>query len=63
MLSTPPTYAEHFGLTLREGTFLCWDPKTIQGARVAVVQPSGDVSIVAASAPVPWPDEACEGIL
>eukprot|EP00969_Alexandrium_andersonii_P294484 13016697-Alexandrium_andersonii.AAC.1 len=42
---------------MEEGIFLCWDPKTIQGAYVAVVRPNGNMSIVVASAPNPWPHE------
>eukprot|EP00975_Prorocentrum_lima_P002279 497469-Prorocentrum_lima.AAC.1 len=40
-----------------EGIFLCWVPKTIQGAYIAAVRPSGNVSIVVASAPTQWPRE------
>eukprot|EP00975_Prorocentrum_lima_P038825 8156289-Prorocentrum_lima.AAC.1 len=42
---------------MEEGIFLCWDPKTIQGACLAVVRPNGNTSIVVASAPNPWPHE------
>eukprot|EP00975_Prorocentrum_lima_P062621 12886629-Prorocentrum_lima.AAC.1 len=42
---------------MEEGIFLCWDPKTIQWAYIASVRPNGHVSIVVASAPVPWPHE------
>eukprot|EP00975_Prorocentrum_lima_P051195 10725356-Prorocentrum_lima.AAC.1 len=42
---------------MEEGIFLCWDPKTMQGAYSAVVRPNGNVSIVVASAPTPWPHE------
>eukprot|EP00975_Prorocentrum_lima_P038795 8149765-Prorocentrum_lima.AAC.1 len=40
---------------MEEGISLYWDPKTIHGAYIAGVRPSGDVSIVVASAPTPWP--------
>eukprot|EP00975_Prorocentrum_lima_P031222 6554626-Prorocentrum_lima.AAC.1 len=40
---------------MEEWIFLCWDPKTIQGACIAIVRPNGNVSIVVASAPTPWP--------
>eukprot|EP00975_Prorocentrum_lima_P035415 7436507-Prorocentrum_lima.AAC.1 len=42
---------------MEEGMFLCWDPKTIQGAYIAVLRPNGSVRIVVASAPTPWPHE------
>eukprot|EP00975_Prorocentrum_lima_P071391 12937375-Prorocentrum_lima.AAC.1 len=40
-----------------QGIFVCWDPKSMQGAYIASVRPNGNVSIVVASAPVPWPHE------
>eukprot|EP00975_Prorocentrum_lima_P070856 12934438-Prorocentrum_lima.AAC.1 len=46
---------------MEEGVFLCWDPKTIQGADIAAVRPNGHVSIVVASAPTPWPHEYVKG--
>eukprot|EP00975_Prorocentrum_lima_P026774 5626024-Prorocentrum_lima.AAC.1 len=42
---------------MEEGMFLCWDPKTIQGAYIASVRPNGNVSMVVASAATPWPHE------
>eukprot|EP00975_Prorocentrum_lima_P044662 9357664-Prorocentrum_lima.AAC.1 len=42
---------------MEEWIFLCWDPKTIQGAYIAVARPNGNVSIVVASGPTPWPHE------
>eukprot|EP00975_Prorocentrum_lima_P060372 12659440-Prorocentrum_lima.AAC.1 len=63
IVSRQPNDVEHAGAKLREDIYLCWDHKTIQGARVAVVQPSGDVSIVTARAPMSWPDEKCDGFL
>eukprot|EP00975_Prorocentrum_lima_P034833 7318960-Prorocentrum_lima.AAC.1 len=46
---------------MEEGILLCWDPKTIQGAYIASVRPNGNVSIVVASAPTPWPHEKVKG--
>eukprot|EP00975_Prorocentrum_lima_P028934 6079674-Prorocentrum_lima.AAC.1 len=46
---------------MEEGISLCWDPKAIQGAYIAVVRPNGNLSTVVASAPTPWPHEKCEG--
>eukprot|EP00975_Prorocentrum_lima_P024816 5209604-Prorocentrum_lima.AAC.1 len=42
---------------MEEGIFLCWEPKTIQGAYTATVGPNGNVSIVVASVPTPSPHE------
>jgi len=43
-----------------EGIFLSWDAGTIQGAYVAVPNPTKGITIVRASAPVPWPDQEFE---
>eukprot|EP00975_Prorocentrum_lima_P052476 11000380-Prorocentrum_lima.AAC.1 len=46
---------------MEEGSFLCWDPKAVQGAYIASVRPNGNVSIVVASAPTPWPHDDVKG--
>eukprot|EP00975_Prorocentrum_lima_P026324 5533080-Prorocentrum_lima.AAC.1 len=57
LIAKPPKGVHAFQSKLEEGIFLCWDPKTIQGAYIPVVRPNGNVSIVVVSAPTPWPQE------
>eukprot|EP00975_Prorocentrum_lima_P064188 12896052-Prorocentrum_lima.AAC.1 len=57
LIAKPPKEVHAFECKMEEGISVCWDPKTIQGAYIAVVRLGVNVSIVVASAPTPWPHE------
>eukprot|EP00975_Prorocentrum_lima_P015145 3210519-Prorocentrum_lima.AAC.1 len=57
LIAKPPQEVHAFEPNMEEGIFLCWGPKTIQGAYVASVRSNGNVSIGVASAPTQWPHE------
>eukprot|EP00975_Prorocentrum_lima_P001099 233587-Prorocentrum_lima.AAC.1 len=52
LIAEPPNEVHAFESKMEEGI-----SKTIQGAYIASVRPNGNVSIVVASAPTPWPRE------
>ena len=54
VLIQKPLPHKSFESKVEEGIFLTWDTSTIQGAVVAVTR-HGKLTLVAASAPIPWP--------
>eukprot|EP00975_Prorocentrum_lima_P017004 3603179-Prorocentrum_lima.AAC.1 len=42
LIAKPPKEVHALQSNMEEGVFVCWGPKTIQGAYIAVVRPSGN---------------------